>query len=483
MRHRRVPIRPGVLPHGLRSPSSSLSPEAPLAPTPGHLDRSPRAGLCLLLPALLASGCNRYELFNQAGYEQASFSNDADIVFVIDNSPSMAEETAALALNFNTFIDVLTSEDGAEPDTDTLSDAVDNYVTYTQERGRFLDYNLAITTTSVDYSVGPTSSVDPGEAGLFIGSPTVIEKGSGDVAAQFRQNLLCDAAYWQISAVPRDPEYECDSEDPETPATISQDYLDCVCGGTGWEDNPLGSGDEEPLEAALMALCRSVPDPPEACYNELAPFASTTELTNDGWYRDEGTIVVVTVSDEGDNSRRLAQGEEDPEPYLEAFQSFEKPVKFVSIGLEIGESGGPICPTTTVPVWSIERMQALTDETGGFYGAIAEETGSGDCVPGDFAGLLQDLGKLLANLEKTFQLQSVPDVSTIRVWIDGAEIDAVATDPDAAGEDVDTSTWNGWTYDSAQNAIVFWGPAIPPYNADVEIFYRPLDGKPRDLPF
>ena len=56
-------------------------------------------------------------------------------------------------------------------------------------------------------------------------------------------------------------------------------------------------------------------------------------------------------------------------------------------------------------------------------------------------------------------------------------------DPAAEGGTVDTSAWNGWTYDSAQNAIVFWGPSIPDYNADVQIFYRPLDGKPRDLPF
>ncbi|MEC8423931.1 MAG: hypothetical protein VX000_09150, partial [Myxococcota bacterium] len=172
----------------------------------------------------------------------------------------------------------------------------------------------------------------------------------------------------------------------------------------------------------------------------------------------------------------------------EAFQSFEKPVKFVSIGLEIGESGGPICPTTTVPVWSIERMQTLARETGGFYGAIAEETGSGDCVPGDFAGLLQNLGELLANLVTAFPLQSIPDVSTIRIWNEGIEVDPVEAsldggDEPAAGDEPDTSNWNGWTYDSSQNAVVFWGTAIPDYNADVEIFYRPLDGKPRDLPF
>ena len=35
----------------------------------------------------------------------------------------------------------------------------------------------------------------------------------------------------------------------------------------------------------------------------------------------------------------------------------------------------------------------------------------------------------------------------------------------------------------AQNAVVFWGEAIPDFNQNVRIFYRPLEGKPRDLPF
>ena len=430
-------------------------------------------------------GCNRYEMFNQAGYEQAAFSNDADILFVIDNSPSMAEETGALALNFNTFIDTLTSEAGAEPVTETLGDAVNNYVSYTQQRGRFLDYNLAITTTSVDYSGGASDGVDPGEAGRFIGVPEVIEKGEGDVAALFRENLLCEAGYWQTSQVPDDSSYACNEDEPVTPDLISQQYLDCVCGFGAWEDNAVGSGDEEPLEASLMALCRAVPDPPEACFDALAPFNATQELKNDGWYRETGTIVVVTVSDEGDNSRRMAQGEADPAVYLEAFESFDKPVKFVSIGLEIdSDSGGPICPTTTVPVWSLQRMMSTASSTGGFYGAIAEETGTGDCVPGDFAGLLTNLGELLANLVTAFQLQSVPDVSTIRIWVDDEEVPRVPQTEDLiAEEEVNTSGWNGWTYDSAQNAVVFWGSWIPDYNADVQIFYRPLEGKPRDLPF
>ena len=112
--------------------------------------------LCLGLCA-----CNQYAYFNVAGFEQAKITNDADILFVIDNSTSMREESTALALNFNAFIERLTSEDGAQQKTDDLNDAVDNFVTYVEDRGRFIDYQLGITTTTVDYSVGQTDGVDP----------------------------------------------------------------------------------------------------------------------------------------------------------------------------------------------------------------------------------------------------------------------------------------------------------------------------------
>ena len=178
-----------------------------------------QAGLSLILLA----ACNRYELFNVAGYEQASFDNEADVLFVIDNSPSMSEETASLALNFSVFINTLTStEEGAEQVTETLSDAVGNYVDYTQQRGRFLDYNLAITTTSVDYSGGDTDGIDPGEAGTFLGDPEVLAKGDPDVNDLFTANLLCDAAYWSTSSVPSDPGYECGS-DPQ--GVITQGWI------------------------------------------------------------------------------------------------------------------------------------------------------------------------------------------------------------------------------------------------------------------
>lgn len=434
----------------------------------------------VLVAALLpASGCNRYELFNEAGYEQAKFSNEADILFVIDNSRSMSEETASLGLNFNVFIESLTSvETGAEQVTDDLGDAVDNYIAYTQQRGRFLDYQLGITTTGVEYEAyGPSAGIDPGEAGTLLGDPTVIAKGDEGIADAFRENLLCNAAYWSTSNVPTDSTYECGSG---TPDQISQEYLDCVCGFGEWEGKS-GSGDEEPLEAALMAMCRSVEEPPEACFDPLSPFEG--EQTNAGFMRPDTTVVVVVVSDEGDNSRRMAQGEDDPQVYLDAFAMFERPVKFVEIGPNYDpETKNVKCPTISVPTWSAERMVNITAETGGFYNAIAIEDATGECGPTDFAEHLEDLGALLNNLQTAFPLQSIPDVSTIRVWVDDEEITEAELIEGSLGQP-DAVFDNGWSYDSAQNAVVFWGDAIPDYNSDVAIYYRPLEGKPRELPF
>ena len=108
----------------------------------------------------------------------------------------------------------------------------------------------------------------------------------------------------------------------------------------------------------------------------------------------------------------------------------------------------------------------------------------------NFADYLEDLGQLLANLQTAFQLQSIPDVTTIRVYVDGEEIpdafptaDVAEADLTARGCSVDDEYCDGWTYDSAQNAVQFWAPQVPGYNADVRIYYRPLDGKPREIPF
>jgi hypothetical protein len=459
----------------------------------------------MLFALLLGTGCNQVEYFNVAGYEQATFSNDADVIFVIDNSLSMADESASLALNINSFVEILASDSGAAQEAEDLNDAVNNYVDSTLERGRFIDYQLSLTTTSVDYAAaGETEGIDPGEFGTLVGQPQIISKYDDEVANTFRRNLLCDATVWRSSELPSDLSYECGTE----PDQITQDYLNCECGFGEWEGSS-GAPTEKPLEAALLAMCRSVEEPPEACFSYADPLSGAEEppalstgfaqadigsnnVDGRSLIRDNSTVVFVIVSDEADTSAaasdentiaRLVSGDEDPTVYIEAFEDFDRPVRFVVIGPNYDpENNNIICNSGGAVTWAAERLDTMVTETGGFYAPLATEV-NGNCEDADFSDILSQLGELLNNLLTSFQLQSYPDVETIRVYVDGAEIDKAAEadilDPSAEALEYT----RGWSYDSSQNAVAFWGANIPDYNADVRIFFRPLVDKPRALPF
>lgn len=444
-----------------------------------------------LAPVLLVAipGCNQYEVFRVAGYEQASYSNEADILFVVDNSASMYEEASSLGLNFNTFIDNLVDpESGSVQVTETLEDAVGNYVQYVTDRGRFLDYQLGITTTSADPG---DSVVDPGEAGTLVGPPYIIsEDRTGDVAEAFRENLLCDTTAWpgacegddDEDCIPYDPNFEC-GDDPGD--QITWEYLECVC-GSDWNPSNPGSGTEEGFEAVYMALCRAVENPPAGCYDELSPFEEgEDELTNEGLIRDGAATIVVIVTDEGDNSRRLSQGTEDPEDYLELFDEFDTRLTFVVVGPNYDPDERTFtCNSGGGTTWGTLRYQYAADRTGGFYNYIETEVGD-ECEQTDFSAHLEDLGDLLNNLLNIFPLQAVPDPDTLVVFVDDVEIAEAEADcdPEATEATSDTVACDGWLYDPSDNAVTFYGSAIPDYNAEVRIFYRPLSDMPRSLPF
>ena len=175
--------------------------------------------------------------------------------------------------------------------------------------------------------------------------------------------------------------------------------------------------------------------------------------------------------------------------YLEAFAEFDRTIKFAAIGptLECEEN---LCTTTCSNVLyppsrtGSMRLKNLADATGGFYNGITQEGENGDggasCPTADFADNLSDLGRLLVNLQTAFELKSVPDETTIRVYVDDEEVVRSALlEENEAGDKYS----DGWSYEPAQNSVVFWGEAIPDFNQSVEIFYRPVDGNPRELPF
>jgi hypothetical protein len=432
----------------------------------------------MLAALLLLAGCNAYEIFRVTGFEQANFTNDADILFVIDNSSSMQEESEALARNFDGFIAKLTSTDGANPATATLADAVGNYIREHEGDSLFIDYQLGITTTSVIYSGGDEpAGIEPGEGGLLVGP--VITRGQDDAAGEFSRQLLCEATCWSSATMASDPSYACGDPLGEE---MTVEYLDCLCGADEWKGH-CGAGQEMGIEAGLMGLCRAAPNPPASCYefpdNAPIAFQEGDEGSNTGFMREDANSIVVIVTDEGDDSpRKEGTGDTDVEPYLDVFSEFPNIVRFAIIGPPYDGSNGD-CLDGAQP-WAVERYQNVAAGTGGIYVDLTDAANG--CTPNDFGANLEQLGDLLSQLQTIFPLQSVPDAATIRAWVDGKEVlRSIVTE--GSEETGDAVYGDGWSYDAAYNAVRFNGAAVPGFNADVRIYYRPLAGMPRELPF
>jgi hypothetical protein len=300
----------------------------------------------------------------------------ADILFVIDNSPSMYDEAFAMGLGFDSFAEAL---------------------------GSSADLQLAVTTTSADPeddADGDGDLVEPGEVGTLVGGPAVLATdGVDDWVEGFRRNLFCDSTCWPgecqgsdtTGCVPYDPYYEC-GDDPGD--QVTWDYLECIC-GSSWEPPGCGSGTEEGLEGALLALCRAVDSPPDGCFeHDGSPLEDVDIGSNEGLIRDGANTIVVIVTDEGDGSRLLPQGEDDPTEYLDIFDEFDNRVTFAAIGPNYDPEDHTFeCNSGGGTSWGTRRYQIAAESTGGFFSSIEvcnapDGSCTGDdtqyCEPSDF---------------------------------------------------------------------------------------------------
>jgi hypothetical protein len=475
----------------------------------------PRQLLAILALALpLATSCNRYPLFMLSGYKQETFNNKADILFIVDNSPSMYDNSADLALNFNSFIDRLVDPNtGSGVRTDTLSDAVSNFVNYVSDTSRYLDYQLALTTTSkLAGSHIDAGEPWPGYNGKIAGDvPFISEATTSDLASAFKHTLLCDLTAWpaycgggiEENCIPYDPNYQCG--DPAN--VITYEYLACVC-GKDWVRPDSGSGSEMGLLSAFVALCRASPellaeDPvlAEACTKNLE---GSDFDSNEGFLREDSSVIVVIVTDEGDYSESFTymgdEGESislfrpadsDMSGFLDLLDRFDRRIAFAVVG-PYYQNGQTICNTASIQTWSAQRYMNAAADTSGFYNFIVQPAAdygtTGSCEYPRFSQHLERLGDLMNTMLNVFPLQSVPKPETILVFVDDAFVEEAQCEEncdapsDAQAQDRPVFS-SGWIYDSSQNAVIFTGEATPAYNAEVRIYYHPLGELPRPLPF
>lgn len=100
---------------------------------------------------------------------------------------------------------------------------------------------------------------------------------------------------------------------------------------------------------------------------------------------------------------------------------------------------------------NMTRIMDLVSQTNGVIGDICQA---------DFGPSMAQMSDKIAMLSSRFFLSKQPIVSTISVRVNGAVVPNDGT--------------NGWTYDATANAVVFWGSAIPPQNAVIDVNFDPV---------
>jgi hypothetical protein len=338
--------------------------------------------VALALSTSLACEDTRLTLRRPPGTRVETFAQtevpSLDVLWVVDNSASMAEEQAALAQNFGAFFE------------------------YLEDTGA--DYHIGVISTDV-YSAGHRGQLQ-GEAPFI---------------------------------------------SPRTPYA-AEVFSRSVQVGTD------GKGDEQGFRAALLALDE--------------PLKSTF---NAGFQREDAYLYVIFVSDEDDKSF----GEVT---YFERrFESLKGlgNDRMVNLGAVVELAPGS-CPDASPGT----RYAALAERVGGLSRSICE----------DFGGALDALGFSAAGLKRVFTLDEAALDTSVAVWVrtpcarpwQPAGL-CVETLYDCGGSASEVFGFtcvlrqalpDGWGYEPETGSLRFFGAAVPPFGARIEVGYIPLSELP-----
>ncbi len=303
---------------------------------------------------LILSGCFVTDANLDAWFGTDGAATPVDLLLVVDNSDGMKDEAEALWSA-----------------TDGFPDALD---------AAGLDWTLSITTTTVDYTAGETAGVDPGEAGSLVAATVVPGAGAAEAV---KTALVCGAVCWDEGALASDPGFNCETSEP---TSVSREYLDCVCGVDDWQ-NHCGSGQEEPIEASVLAACRAIEDPPEACFSyDSTPTAidAGDAGSNDGMLREGARWHTLVLTDEGDGSPRLETGDTDVTLYASLLDELSSGATFSALAPDAEF----ICNGGGAQTWAVARLVDLSAASGGGYWSITD--GTDDCGVVDLESVLED---------------------------------------------------------------------------------------------
>lgn len=207
----------------------------------------------------------------------------ADIIFIVDNSGSMADEQEVLAASFDSFAKVITQSDG--------------------------DYRIGVITTDTD---GPKGL--PGRTGSFSGEIAGLSSTAFTAASPF------DATGIDFSGCqPTDLAHSCFHaplvDSTQSRADQLQNFANVIKVGS------CGSGTERGIESLIAALGKTAPG---GC--------------NADFLRENSNLVLIFVTDEDDSSRDMATSGTPPllpPRTLELLEQY-KPLSKIRIAMIVG---------------------------------------------------------------------------------------------------------------------------------------------------
>jgi hypothetical protein len=279
------------------------------------------------------------------------------------------------------------------------------------------------------------------------------------------QTSGCSAA--DVAAIPEGGKLVGDADGPTiiTPATpngeeVFAEIVDVGICGTGFE---MG------LESAYRAL--------------TPPFVNNY---NGGFLREDAYLSVIFVSDEQDASPMGVN------EYTNSFRGVK------------GQRDREVYNASAIVVTDIEECDAGQRQAGAEgtrYVDVARQSGGviGSICAEDFSSIVSDLSLASSRLTDTFYLSRLPDVGTMRVFVDDGDCGGDEDDLEACEAECGGGSDYSWTFelhnedgdrvndpdncdsdDNCRGAVVFDRSNLPPVKSRVNVLYNLGDGDPDD---
>lgn len=321
------------------------------------------------------------ETFHQNSAQQ---NTKIDVLWVIDNSGSMASSQSNLAANFPAFIQKFVDKD--------------------------YDFQMAVTTTDAFLS-------RPEYLALYNSGSPLYEGAAQNIKSKFRDGKgTTHHGYFILDGLTPD---------------LNNNFIISVLQGTN------GGGDERSFQSFTTAL---------------------TNPLNTGLIRASSFLSIILVTDEDDFSHDDTDATVDyNDSRLHSVNSYVTQLesltgtsgefrRFSVNSLSVNDAACKTQLNNGAQKIAV-RVGQLVDATGGVKASLC----------GDFSEELATISKSITELSTQFYLNSLPQPSTIKVFVNGALIPT-----------------SGWVYNSGPNSISFVGDSVPPQSATISVSFDPV---------